>query len=729
MNQDPAILFNRANGAFRKGSPAEALVDLDAALALAPELEPALVLRARCLVQTGELMAAREAFARLLRSYPANYSGWLEAGHLCRQMGEMQQALGAYRRAIEVAPQRYEAFLAQGRVLEQVREFSHADDSYRQALELATQQGKEACLQVCRLMGSYRLEYGDGAHALSSLQAGLQSAERVGGSNDELAEIRIDLGEALLRLGRNAEAHAVLGLASSATKEETLNRLMEVSYRYNLWQEALEVGRRNVEQHPESLTARWNLAHLLAECWQMEEAEQMLAGAEALGPVPGARSLRARVAGSTGDVDRALELYLELAREENGVNLYGSSVAMSSLYSDKLSPAEVATLHRDLFVRLGNGARTRESFVRAPLAGRRLRVGLVSADFHGQHPVNIFMQPILRELDREKIELFVYFTGVSHDAQTGLARTRVEHWQQVPTFNDTQLAKRIDEDGIDLLLDLGGHTNLQRMGLFARRVAPVQATYLGYPGSTGVPNMDWIIGDDVVTPPGCEEFYSEQIARLPGVVFCYAPEERYPYPDYTRTHAGRPLTFGSFNNVPKLTEHTLRLWARVLNAVPDSRLLLKAPSFMDAGAVDLFRRRLEKLGVDGARVEFRGPVGLADMMAEYADLDIALDPVPYNGGTTSLQALWMGVPVICKRGQHFVSRMGASFMTAAGLPDWVADDDDGYVEIACRQAADREGLLALKRGLRERLLSRPGWDVVAHTRAFEDLLLEIAMSV
>ena len=312
---------------------------------------------------------------------------------------------------------------------------------------------------------------------------------------------------------------------------------------------------------------------------------------------------------------------------------------------------------------------------------------------------------------------------MSYDDQARLAQQRVEHWLEATTMNDTQLATRIDADQIDVLLDLAGHTGQQRMSLFAKVAAPVQATYLGYPGSTGVPNMDWVRGDAVVTPEGSDSLCSERIARLPGTVFCYAPETDYPYPAFADAVADtwlkRPLTFGSFNNVPKLTPRTLALWAQILQAVPSSRLLLKAPSFSDSGAVRLFGERLQKLGVDLARVEFRGPTGLTEMMAEYAGVDIALDPVPYNGGTTSLQAMWMGVPVVTQAGHNFVSRMGASFMTAAGLPEWVADDDDGYVRVAVQMAQDRAALLTLKRSLRERLKASRGWDVVAHTRAME----------
>ena len=209
-----------------------------------------------------------------------------------------------------------------------------------------------------------------------------------------------------------------------------------------------------------------------------------------------------------------------------------SSAAMASLYSDQLSASAVATLHRELFAPMGEGARQPESFANPRDPHKRLRLGQVTANFHHQHPVNIFMQPVLREIDRSRFEVFLYFTGVSHDDQTHLARQRVEHWVEVTTLNNRQLAKRIDADQIDVLLDLAGHTGQQRMSLFAQRAAPVQVTYLGYPGSTGVPNVDWILGDAVVTPQADDALCSERVWRLPGTVFCYAPEADYPYPSW-----------------------------------------------------------------------------------------------------------------------------------------------------------------------------------------------------
>jgi predicted O-linked N-acetylglucosamine transferase (SPINDLY family) len=536
------------------------------------------------------------------------------------------------------------------------------------------------------------------------------------------AALYIDLGDVLMRLGLTEAAHRAFEQASVATSEEVLTRLAMQSFHHNLWQEAQAVLKRNVELHPKSALALWNLAHSYVEAWQMDDALHTLAQAEAMAPQPGAKSMRASVAGRLGDADMAMALYRELAEEDGPESAMGSSAAMSSLYSDRLTAAQVADLHRSLFAGLGQGARAAQSFANAREPGKRIKLGLLSADFHHQHPVNIFMQPVLARLDKSQFEVTIYNVGVAHDDQTQLARSRADHWMLATTWTRAQLTQRIRADGIDVLIDLAGHTSHNRLVMLSQRVAPVQVSFLGYPGSTGVPNIDWLLADPVVVPPEHDALCTERVHRLPNTVFCYAPEANYPYPVYGSAQAQRPLTFGSFNNVPKLTPHTIELWAKVLARLPGSRLLLKAPSFRDESAVRIFRARFVALGVDASRIEFRGPVGLGDMMAEYADVDIALDPVPYNGGTTTLQALWMGVPVVVKEGHNFVSRMGASFMRAAGLPEWVADSDEAYVETAARMAADRQALLQLKAGLRARLQAAPAWNINHYTRDMERAL-------
>ena len=718
--------FNVGNVLYDRGDWAQALDAFAQAIRVEPDFAAAWLQRARCEVRLGRLVQAREAFAAVLRLEPRHFSAWLEAGNLCRQTGLSDQALASYSQAVSSAPARWEGQLSLARTLEDMGRQDEAAASYHLALVTASKQ-PGGVRKVHTMMARYRLERGDAARALESLRQalGILRVEKPDPDVNERAELQIDVGEVLMRLGLKDLAHRAFERASAATAETVLARLAQVSFHNNLWQEAQDVLKRNVALHPNSATALWNLAHSYAESWQMEEAEAMLRQAEALAPQPGARSMRASLAGRLGDVDTARRLYCELGEEEGPESPMRSSAAMASLYSDTLSAEQVAALHRELFAPLAEGARSADSFKNPRDAGRRIRLGLLSADFHHQHPVNIFMQPVLARLDRRRFEVFVYHTGIAHDEQTQLARQRADHWLQATALTNLQLARRIEEDGIDVMMELSGHTSLNRMAMLAKRVAPVQVSFLGYPGSTGVPNIDWMLVDAVVAPPGSDTLYTEQLVRLPHTVFCYWPEVEFPFPAYGDECLQRPLTFGSFNNVPKLTPHTIKLWAEVLGEVPGSRLVLKAPSFKDELAIRVFRERFEQVGVDGARIEFRGPVGLSDMMAEYADIDIALDPVPYNGGTTTLQALWMGVPVLVKAGHNFVSRMGASFMTAAGLSDWVAEHDAEYVAKAVQKASDRAALLELKRGLRSRLLSRPAWDIDQYVRDMEAALVSM----
>jgi predicted O-linked N-acetylglucosamine transferase (SPINDLY family) len=693
-------------------------------LALQPQAHLAWLQRARCAVAQGRQAQAGDWFARFVQFQPQDFSGWLEYGNWLRRQSRPLDAAQAYGRAASCQPQRFEAHLSLARVLEELNQWAGAAVAYHRAVQVC---GAEQLRSVHWRMANFRLERGDVPRALEAMRQALMVARLEGEALDAniRCEMQIDLGDSLMRLGMASEAHRAFEQASTSEQEATLARLAQVSFRHNLWQEAQQVCKRATQLYSTSDRAWWNLAYACAESWSLAEAEQALSCAESLAPQSGAASLRAALAGRRGDVDEALRAYTALADQDPA---YASSAAMSSLYTDQLSASDVAALHRRLFAPLGSGARAADSFARQRQAGQPIRLGILSADMHHQHPVNLFMQPVLARLDRSRFETFMYYGGVAFDSETQKARQRVQHWVQVLGWSDAQLARRIEADGIDLVLDLSGHTTHNRMAMLAQRVAPVQLSFLGYPHSTGVPNIDAMLADPVVAPPGSEALFTEHVLRLPNTVFCYAPEVDYPFPAYGVQHLKRPLTLGSFNNVPKLTPHTLQLWARVLEAVPGSRLLLKAPSLKDASAIAAFAERLTALGVDLNRVEFRGPTGLTDMMAEYEEVDIALDPVPYNGGTTTLQALWMGVPVVVKAGHNFVSRMGASFMTAAGLPEWVAPTDDDYVSIAQRMAQDRAGLLELKRGLRERLLSRPGWDIAQYTRDFETAL-EIATSL
>lgn len=596
--------------------------------------------------------------------------------------------------------------------------------AYRHALRAVGADPRNQARVHVRI-GRARLAAGDAGGALEAFRQALLT-DRAGGAlaaDDPIrCEWLIDYADACLRLGLADDATRAMERASQATRAATLARLAATAFRFNLWQPAIEVLRRCVALHPTNIEARWNLANGLSESWQLDEALAVLASAETLGPVRGASSLRASVAARRGDPDGAIDLYREVAAREGATLATRSSLAMAAMYSGRLHAAALTELHRRLFSAAPADARSPSSFRNDRTPDRRLRVGFVTSDLHRQHPIDIFLQPLLDHWDREAFETTLYYTGASRDERTLRARGRVHRWIEATALDDATLARRIEADGIDVLVDLSGHTSRHRLGVFARRAAPVQVTYLGYPGTTGMANMDWIVADPTVAPDGSDGLFTERVLRMPHAVFCYAPGDAYPSPAFPDSDATRPLTFGSFNNATKLNDRTLDLWARVLQALPESRLLLKAPSFTDPGTIEWFTRRLAARDIASERVTFRGPTGLVDMMAEYADVDVGLDPVPFNGGTTTLQAMWMGVPVLCLEGDRFSARMSAGFMRAAGLGDWVAGDEDELVAIALRVAADRRGLLALRRRMRDLQRGAPAWDPRAQARALGEAL-------
>lgn len=722
-----ALAFNAANAAYRAGDHRRALEQARAALAACPQLVNAHLMSARCLKALGDDGAAVQAFEAVLALEPGNFSAHLELGNTQRQLSDTDAAAASYAQAIAARPEDHRGYLAAALLFAGSDQPGAADRAachYHRALVAA---GADlACLRsIHSEMARARLAAGRSDLAIeASRQAWMtrlvDPAQKPDQNED--AALLCDMARAYLRLGLESDARRALEMAARATDGARLREVAAICYDANFWENGIAVLRRGVALHPAEVDMHLALADMLSRCWKLEEAQEALAAAATTAPVSAAtrHQLLGKIASSLGDVQEALTHFRALVDLE--VPSARSSVAMTALYSAEMTPIEVARLHRQLCAPLGQGARTRDSFPNAMRADRPLRIGMVTADLHRQHPVNLFMQPLLARWPQADLPLTIYFTGSSQDAQTRLARARAHQWREI---DEQRLARQVAQDKIDILIDLAGHTSFRAMRCFAKRMAPVQVSYLGYPGSTGLPNMDWLIADQVVAPQSQADQFSERLMHLPHSVFCFAPGETYPEADLGEDALKRPLTFGSFNNVPKLTPDTIALWARTMAAVEGSRLVLKAPSFQDPKVVARYCALFAENGIAADRISFRGPSGLDVMMREYAEIDIGLDPIHYGGGTTTLQAMWMGVPVLTLRGGKFASRMGASFMQAAGLEEFVAEDTADFLRKAQAAASNRAALLVLKRGLRARLLRQPAWDADRFAVDFADCLRRI----
>jgi predicted O-linked N-acetylglucosamine transferase (SPINDLY family) len=343
----------------------------------------------------------------------------------------------------------------------------------------------------------------------------------------------------------------------------------------------------------------------------------------------------------------------------------------------------------------------------------------MSPDLAGRHPVAVLASPLFRRHDAGRFEVVAYSGHTRPDETSALLRQHCKIWRDVESWSDDRLAATIRADRIDILVDLAGHTAGNRIGVLARRPASVQASFIGYPHSTGLRAVDALIADPAVCPPYLDAHCSETVVRLPHCFFCLDPDWSAVGIDPSGVENRESVVFGSFNNLPKLSPTTLDLWAAVLRDQGGARLRLRAPSLGDPDVRAHFRRHFEKRGIAPGRIDLLGPCGLDEMLRDYGEVDIALDPLPFNGGMTTLQALWMGVPVITLAGGTICSRMGASILGTAGLESCVARSVEEYREIARQLGADRDRLIDLRRNLRTRLRGTPLCDVDGYVRDVE----------
>jgi|CXWL01.1.fsa_nt_gi predicted O-linked N-acetylglucosamine transferase (SPINDLY family) len=359
-------------------------------------------------------------------------------------------------------------------------------------------------------------------------------------------------------------------------------------------------------------------------------------------------------------------------------------------------------------------------------AGRRINVGYLSPDFNG-HPVSYFIEPVLAAHDRGAFNVFCYSNSERADEVTARLRSSAENWRDTPKLTDEELVDRIYADGIDVLVDLAGHTGGGRLQVFARKPAPVQVTWLGYPNTTGLETMDYRLSDAIADPPGLtERFHSEQLVRLPRGFLCYAPPEGSPEVRLVPASADGRVTFACFNNLAKVTPEMTAIWAELLRSLPGARLILKNYGLSAGSARRDLRASFEGHGIDSARVELRpAERSLAEHLSRYGEVDIALDVFPYNGTTTTCEALWMGVPVVTLAGSTHVSRVSASILERVGLADLVAHAPEQYLDIAQRLAADVERRRALRAGMRARMQSSPLLDAAGFARDLESAFREM----
>ncbi|NBT13603.1 MAG: tetratricopeptide repeat protein [Planctomycetia bacterium] len=418
--------------------------------------------------------------------------------------------------------------------------------------------------------------------------------------------------------------------------------------------------------------------------------------------------------------DEALVHYrraMELAPDKPIIR---SNLLCALQYRAGTGPGDLAAAHAEFERAFGEPLRTSwRPHGNDPDPERPLRIGFLSPDLH-RHPVGYFLVGVLEHFDPAEAMAFCYSTSATPDDLTARLRARAT-WRDVQPLSDAAIADLIRTDAIDVLFDLAGHTGNNRILVLARKPAPVQITWAGYVGTTGLAAIDYLLADRHEVPPGAERHYRERVVRMPDAYVCYEAPPAPPVGPLPALERGH-VTFGSFSNPGKLGPQVAAPWARILRLVPGSRLLLKYKGLDDPVHADRITAMFAEQGIDRDRLTLEGDAPQSELLGHYDRMDVALDPFPYGGGVTTLEALWMGVPVVTCPGDTFAGRHALTHLSAVGLTETIARDLDHYVERAATLAEDLSALAALRAGLRQRMAASPVCDARRFTAHLHGVL-------
>lgn len=642
------------------------------AIALRPDIAPLHFNLANALKQQNQFDAAIAEYRAAIELQPDFVQAQANLGNTLRELGRLDEAMAIVNQICETQPALPNAHNDLGNVLREMKQIDAAIASYERALSLDPNYADAACNLANALKSK-----GESDRAINAYRRALKLSP-----ND--ADTHLNFGSALMDAGQFHEAIAEFHYA--------------ISLRPNF---------------PE---AYLNLATALHGAGRVDEALSACRQAIALAPSAPALANLAKLMSETGDVEQAIDLLRQAISLKDEPTISGNLLYTLHLSMD--DPQKILEAHLDWARRHANPLTpSQPTYPNIPDPDRRLRIGYVSPDFRN-HSVGRFMLPLLADHDRQHFEISCYSGVARPDAMTERLQSFGDIWRSTVGISDDELARQIRDDGIDILIDLSLFTAGTRITAFASKPAPVQVTYLAYCSTSGMAAMDYRLTDPYLDPPGTERdaLYSESSYRLPRDYWCYQAPEEAPEVGPLPAEINRFITFGCLNNFAKVTPAMIECCCKLLLSINDSRLLLHS---FEGSHRDRVRKQLEQLGVDPSRIDFIARLPMREYFEQYNKIDVALDTFPFAGGTTTCDALWMGVPVVSLAGRTAVSRAGLSILSNLGAPEWVADDPEQYIAIASGLASDIPRLAELRRTLRQRMLDSPLMDAAAFARDVE----------
>ena len=727
-------LIEEGNAIEEAGRLDDAMLRYEDAIRMAPDLARAHLNRGNILLAQDNVEGALGAYTTAISLDPHYAAAHYNLGNAYTHLGKNELARTAYEKAIELKPDFTDAHVALGCVLEDLGQPNTALKSYRRALELNPEYAEVHCN-----LGNTLREIGLLDDAISSYREALRI-------DPGLAEAHLNLGIAISRQNQseqaiacyrralelrpaNADAHFSLGVALKNRGQLelalfNLSKAVELNHNYieahvNLADTLRDAGqpdralasyRKALEINPGHAIAHSNLGNALADLRNYPDAMASYRRAIELDPnFAAAFSNLGSVLkdlGATSDALASTRRALEIAPE---LTVTRSNLIFISNYLENRSCADVLREAQVFGQIVARNAKPTTVWKNLPDPDRRLRIGFVSGDLR-DHPVGHFIEGVLHALvsnASDSLEVFAYPTQTSQDLVSQRIKACCKGWHSVVGLTDEEFAHQVESDRIDILIDLSGHTADNRLPLFAWKPAPIQATWLGYLGTTGVSAIDYLIADEWTLPESEEHNFTEKILRLPETYICFTPPRANTSVNELPALKNGYVTFGCFNNLSKINDQVVAVWSRILRAVPSSHLFLKSKQFSDPAIQQSMRDRFAAHDIDPQRLILRSHVARSDYLVPYQEIDIALDPFPYPGITTTVESLWMGVPVLTLEGTSFISRQGVGLAMNAGLESWIARDQEHYVELAAKHASNLDEVSLVRAALRTRLSNSP----------------------
>jgi predicted O-linked N-acetylglucosamine transferase (SPINDLY family) len=695
--------------------PAE--VQARRALELEPETAENLVLLGRVLAEKGEQGNALGAFEKALRLKKDDAEAITHYAMALQKFDRGKDAISQIRKACVLEPDSVEHQTNFASLLEQNKRYVDALAAYGKAARMNPdvgyiwfRQGKllnglkryaesipmlEKAVSLPGRLGEFHYELGLALHMSKRFPEALDQYGQALAAGYNTAALQCNRGVIFKELRRGGDSIMAFHTAVKMDPSNLsyLNNLGAAALEIGLNSEALDCFEEAVRQNPKIATAQNNIGNLLKD--------------------------RARGMDALPHYRKSMELDPSSSDTQ-------SNYLLCHMYLSEMDPKTVFEEHRKWG--LEKAKKTPPAFKFKPRSpGSKLRVGFLSGDLC-HHPVAHFIEPLFREYDKERFEFVAYGDQRKSDEFSERFAKQVDLWRETCSLTDEALAKKIHEDRVDILFELSGHTAYNRMGVLALKPAPLQASYLGYPGTTGLPTMDFRITDELVDPLGMtEKFHTERLIRLSRCAWCYEPDAEAPEVGTLPFQRNGHITFGCFNNMAKLNPALFDMWAEILIKVPDSHLRLKARTLTDDRVKNELKDYFTAKGIAAERLDFFGHTRkIHEHLNHYHQVDIALDSFPYHGTTTTCEAMWMGCPVVTRAGAAHVSRVGVSLLSAVGLEEFIGQNREDYIGKAAALAGDIDRLVELRAGMRGRLKSSPLMNATDFAREFEVALLQMA---